>query len=459
MTTTILLITRDRLTRADFRSGRESRLLELTQDFAPPVADFPALVEAALRLSKRRPGRVWLLSTEVWTQTLALASESVAGLSQTELAKALAFEAEPFSGVSGLQSVCQCVELTGRRNERLFWLVLLPSGQLEQVDYVVQAAGGRLAGVGHPGGMPREMSADASPSPAVGPSLRGTSWTRVELWPGAVFCVRGDGGGSPSVRVINADPKPGRWQAEVDRWRAEAPAAAGHRALLATAAVALEEVQADTVTRLEDAHALEPFLTTWSVQLEAREPPVPLLVPPKRPASPAARRATAAVLALVAVAVCVGHYLWSEHMIRDLSVEIARLKQPADELSRIQKELETEQKRRKELQAESDKLAADVGQCRLVRSSLRQRVVTLLTELARGAAEDTIIRKIMASSNGVVVHGTCLDPNGADALFGSLARALEPLGWRVQLPRKQAQELLPDGGPWLFELHIEESQR
>jgi hypothetical protein len=142
MTNTILLITRDRLTRADFRSGREPRRLELTQDFAPPVDDFPSLVEAALRLSKRRPGRVWVLSTEVWTQTLALTSESVAGLGQTELAKALAFEAEPFSGVSGLESVCQCVELTGRRNERMFWLVLLPSGQLEQVDYVVQAAGG-----------------------------------------------------------------------------------------------------------------------------------------------------------------------------------------------------------------------------------------------------------------------------------------------------------------------------
>jgi hypothetical protein len=398
------------------------------------------------------------LSTEVWTQTLALTSESVAGLGQTELAKALAFEAEPFSGVSGLESVCQCVELTGRRNERMFWLVLLPSGQLEQVDYVVQAAGGRLAGVGHPGGLPREMSADAA-STAIGQAARIGSWTRVELWPGAIVCLRGDGAGSPSVRVINADPKPGRWQAEVDRWRAEAPAAARHEALLATAAVALEEVQADTVTRLDDAYALEPFLTAWSVQLEARDPPIPLLQPPKRPASPAARRAVAAVFALLALAICIGHYLWSEHIIRDLTAEIARLKQPADELSRIQKELETQQKRRKELQTESDKLATDVGQCRLVRSSLRQRAVTLLTELARGAAEDTIIRKIIASSNGVVVHGTCLEPNGADALFGSLAGALEPLGWHVQLPRKQAQELLPEGGPWLFELHIEERHR
>ena len=128
------------------------------QDFTPAVDDFPSLVEAALRLSKRRPGRVWVLATEVWTQTLPLAAESVAGLGPAELARALGFEAEPFSGINGLEAASACVELPGKKGQRTFWLAVLPTGQLDQVDYVVRARGGRLAGVGHPGGLPRRMA-------------------------------------------------------------------------------------------------------------------------------------------------------------------------------------------------------------------------------------------------------------------------------------------------------------
>ena len=87
---------------------------------------------------------------------------------------------------------------------------------------------------------------------------------------------------------------------------------------------------------------------------------------------------------------------------------------------------------------------------------LRQRVATLLNVLVSHSSDQMIVRKIAAAGGGLVIHGTCLEPQHVDALFGGLARALEPLGWRVHLPRKQSQELLVGGGPWQFELHIEE---
>jgi hypothetical protein len=181
-----------------------------------------------------------------------------------------------------------------------------------------------------------------------------------------------------------------------------------------------------------------------------------LVQPPKRPASPATRRAAATVLGLTALAMCGLHYLWTEKINRQLAAEIVELKRPAEELDRLKKDLETVEKKRAALQAECDRLAADVDQCRRVRSSLRQRVATLLNVLASHASDELLVRKIAAAGGGVVIHGTCLDPQHADALFGGLARALDPLGWRVHLPRKQAQELLVGGGPWQFELHIEE---
>jgi hypothetical protein len=451
---TILLITRDRLARADFRSGREPQLLELVQDFTPAVDDFPSLVEAALRLSRRRSGRVWVLATEVWTQTLPLAAESVAGLGPAELARALGFEAEPFSGINGLEAASACVELPGKKSQRTFWLAVLPTGQLDQVDYVVRARGGRLAAVGHPGGLPRRMAL-TPPSPG-GRGDGEDSWTRVELWPGAIVCLRDEANGALGLHVVNTDPKPGRWQAEVERWRSGVAEIAHRETLLATAAVAAEELDGPARIRLDDRHDLEAFLSAWARQLDGKDAGVPLVQPPKRPASPAARRAAAAVMGLVALALCIAHYLWTEKVNRGLAAEIVQLKRPVEELNGVKKELETVEEKRAELQGECDKLAADLAQCRQVRSSLRQRVATLLNVLVSHSSDQMIIRKIAATGSGVVVHGTCLDPNCADALFGGLARALEPLGWRVQLPHKQAQELLVGGGPWQFELHIEE---
>ncbi len=452
---TILLITRERVARADFLAGRSPRLLELAHEFTPAVDDFPSLVEAALRLSKRRPGRVWVLATEVWTQTLPLTAEGVTGLGAAELARALSFEAEPFSGINGLEAASACVELPGRERQRTFWLAVVPSGQLDQVDYIVRAAGGRLAGVGHPGGLPQRLALTLT-SPR-GRGEEDASWSRVELWPGAIVCLRGGSGGVPSLHVVNADPKPGRWQAEVERWRSGVGDAAGQESLLATASIAADELDGSAPIQLEEARGLEAFLSAWAEYLERKTGAVPLVQPPKRPASPAARRAVAAILGLFALAVCVTHYLWTEKINRELAAETVRLKKPIEELNRVKKDLESVEKERSDLQKECDKLAADLAQCRQVRSSLRQRVATLLNVLASHSSDQMLIRKIAATGAGVVVHGTCLDPQQADALFGGLARALQPLGWQVQLPRKQSQELLVGGGPWQFELHIEEA--
>ncbi|MCL4207049.1 MAG: hypothetical protein KJ000_31590 [Pirellulaceae bacterium] len=450
---TILLITRDRLVRADFRSGREPRLLELVQEFTPAVDDFPSLVEAALRLSKRRPGRVWVLSTEVWTQTLTLTAQSASGLGPVELAKALAFEAEPFSGISGLEAAGACVELPGDRNQRAYWLVELPSGQLEQVDYVIRAAGGRLAGVGHPAGLTQKLALSALDDSA---ASGGDSWTRVELWPGAIVCLRGESNRVSRLHVVNTEPKAGRWQSEVERWCGGIADATHRESLLATATIASDEVDDQSRFSLDTRSDLEAFLLAWAEQLDGKHLAVPLVPPPKRPASPAVRRAAMAVLGLAALVLCIAHYLWTEKVNGELAAEIVQLKQPVEEFNRLKKDLEAEEKKKSTLQAECDKLAADLAIFQQVRSSLRQRAAKLLTVLAENSSDQMMIRRIEATGSGAVIHGVCLDPQDADALFGGLARSLEPLGWRVQLPRKHGQDLLVGGGPWQFQLHIEE---
>ena len=61
-----------------------------------------------------------------------------------------------------------------------------------------------------------------------------------------------------------------------------------------------------------------------------------------------------------------------------------------------------------------------------------------------------------------MLHGLCLELQSPDALAGGLANdlaeALGPQGWQVQLPSKHSQETLAAGGPWEFEIRIEEPE-
>ena len=70
--TTIVLVTRQDLVRADFASGPNPALLELVVQPRPDLPDLAALVETALVLGPKAARQVWVLSSDLWTQTLAL---------------------------------------------------------------------------------------------------------------------------------------------------------------------------------------------------------------------------------------------------------------------------------------------------------------------------------------------------------------------------------------------------
>ena len=76
---TILLITRERLVRADFTAGRAPVLKELWQRSRPETDDPALLVDTALKLSRKRAKRVFVLSSDLWLQTLHMPADSTRG--------------------------------------------------------------------------------------------------------------------------------------------------------------------------------------------------------------------------------------------------------------------------------------------------------------------------------------------------------------------------------------------
>jgi len=439
---TLVVITRDCLVRADVRAGR---VIGAWQQARPAVEDLPSLVEAALRTGPKRCGRVWVLASDLWTQTLSLPAESVAGLNEPELERALAFEAEPLSGVSAFDARIAYVELPADAHQRRFWLTALAASPLEGIECAVEQAGGRLVAVGHPGGVPRWIGRGGAHRELA---------QRVELWPDAVFCMQWRDRAAIDIRVLNVDPKPERWLAEVQQCFEATPPEAPRELVCATRAVAVEPSDANQVLDLADPGTLEAWLGTWAEAVADKAAKVPLVRPAKRPLSEGKRRALAIGLALGAIAICSVHHLSVEAHKHARQRETLRLLEPKKQLDSLRKQAAELRKRHQALEAEVAGLRERLDRCDLVMAAQRQRFARLLAVLARCAQDGIVVRKIDAAGDTLAIHGVCLRPELANGLAAALDRAIAPLGWQAEPPDKEACELLADGAPWQFVIRI-----
>ena len=445
---TILLITRDLLVRADFKTGAEVRPVGVWQEPRPAVEDLPSLVEAALRLGPKRAGRVWVLSTEVWTQTMDLPAETVAGLGDEELNRSLGFEAEPLSGIGAFDARTTHVELPGEAGARRFWIAQVLTAHLEQIEYLAEQAGGRLAGVAHPGGLPEPISQAGA---------RTGAWHRVELWPDAIVCLSGQTGHPVAVRVINSDPKAGRWRTELEGHRPRQPSGAVREILCGTGSVAASELDANHVTTVDDQVGVEQWLRAWAERLSGRVPGVPLIRAPKRPLSAARRRGLAVVLGLVALAICIGQSMFIQSQRKDLQARIEALAEPKKQFDALVKQAGELEEQRTGLDQEVLTLRGDLERCDQVLRAQQRRFARLLAALAEQGDDGILVQRIDCSGDEVAIRGICLRPELANRLASGIDESVAPLGWQAEPSTKEAQLLLGDGGPWKFEIQLRET--
>ncbi|MCA9264684.1 MAG: hypothetical protein KDA60_12575, partial [Planctomycetales bacterium] len=171
----------------------------------PTGAELPTLIDVALRLGNRRPGRVWVLSDEFWTQKLRVPCDMLLGLSAEDAKRALAFEAENFSGQSAIDSMLDYVSLddTGEANE--YWVIQIPHWLRDQVEEVVRNSNAQLGGMIHPSGLPSPIR----------PEMQGETWYRVEAWGGFLMGVGVDA--SATCRRIMTG-KDARSMTSIERW-------------------------------------------------------------------------------------------------------------------------------------------------------------------------------------------------------------------------------------------------
>ncbi len=421
-TTTLVLVTRSHVVRADHARGAR---LALVRRERPVQGDLADVVESAL--AGARPGkRVWVLSADLWLQTQPL-PPGAANLPPDEVAAALRFEAEALSGLPAIGSVVGFAPAgDGPGGPEV---LLVQGTQAEQAKLAARVGrlGPRLEGVVHPAALPAPLGV-AHPE-------RG--WTRTELWPEAVVLVVGTPAGL-RTQVINESPLRGAWEREAEAWFERVQAPPSRSLLVADEASPRLAVSADSddgaarLVDLEDEAALGGWLDAWAAVLTVARPPVPRLAPPPRPASPLRQVALAVGLGLAAATLCFAHHRAVSSRRQALARERERLESPANELRRLREQVAVAERRLRELEVE--RLAAE-AQLRDHREGVtlqRRRHLALLEALARHHDPALMIERIDEAQGKAELHGLCVDGAAANTLAVNLQRDLAARGWQVQ---------------------------
>jgi hypothetical protein len=160
---TILAVIAGRLARADF-PAKSAAFPQISSAPRLAGARLPETVRTALALDPSRPGtHVLVLSDDLWCQSVTLPAVQTEGLSSAEVAQALAFEIEPFSGLASDASALGFRAALQADGTRRYQVVACSRADLAAVRGLVHRAGSRLAGLSHPEALDDRGAEGASP--------------------------------------------------------------------------------------------------------------------------------------------------------------------------------------------------------------------------------------------------------------------------------------------------------
>lgn len=428
---TLLLITPTRLVRADFEGRRELVLRQIWEARAPAGETMPVLVEAAFMLGAPKRVSVHVLATGLSTQVLQVSSGKVGGLEGEQLFNALSFEAESISGINPFDSALAAVPAGGSGSDRSFWVTQMSQADLGHMQESLLQHKAVLRGVVHPGGVLRPLGHSTS------------GWQRVELWNDLVLSVDGSTPQSPRAHVVGTAPSRGLWRPQVDQWFGTA---LSDRVVM-VADRSLIQFADGPVASLDEEFFFKTWLLEWATELAAERTRVPLIRPTPKPMPDSQRIALAVSLALVAGAICVGHFCFMQHQERVLRNELVEAEKPS-------KEMAEQVARANALQTQLDRSRTEARELRDLREYWKdtlerehRRHATLLHALSKATPPELAIITIDEFSGELHLTGLSLTPD-VPGFATNVAAAVEPFGWRIEPPRRRALNLAADGGPW-----------
>ena len=410
--------------------------LEFTCD---TTNSLPAVLEELIDNTEESLGRkIWLFYSRLNSHILSLPSVQLAGVESDVLEHALQFEYEALTGHTLAQSHLAYHFVSTADEMDNYWINIVAKETLTRLLEISKRVGCRFGGLMHPGGLPTMLGGSESPS-----------WMRIECWPGAKFAINKSPDSGLSMQIIHIDENP-QWEPQLDQWLVEAGDVNQSEILLSGTIEYMGD--ADEIYRLVDNDHLILWLHQWASHLISGSD-IPMLLQKSKVNKEIVYMAASGIGALL---LCSGHFTWNLYQESHYQYEFDRLSQTEKDVAAFRKSLKQSRDKRSALQNQLNVLGGNIDIIPKAITALRKRPSELLLSLSRRSPGDLVIEKIQVNAERLVVSGVSLHPELANQLANAIEEDLYALAWRVHPPTKKDMDLFEEGGPWSFDIELED---
>ena len=438
---TLLYITEDKTFRIDTdRKGimyGEVQVLDISCESSNGL---PTTIDSIISQSPIMGKKVWILYKQLNTYQLTLPAVQVAGVEDDILQQALQFEYEALTG-NTLTNSQLAYHFLGTTDEMSsYWINIIATETLDAIKTKLKKARCTLGDLIHSGGFPGLLSATDD-----------SSWLRVECWSNAVFAIAKTPEQGLSLQIFSAE-KDSDWRQQVEQWMLDIGSADKSEAVMNQDYEYLPDTDESFHLTLDG--ALVFWLGQWAQYLiTEKQPNIPLL---NKKASINMELVYIIGGGVIAAFLCASHALWLIYQTNEYIYQTEQLTKTEKDLKGYRDGINKSRDKLSTLQKQVDTLGGNINVIPSAIKGLQQRPAELLKHLSLASPEDVVIEEVKTVGAQIIVSGVTLEANLSNILAGKIEAPMLKVGWKVTPPTKKQMSLFSNGGPWSFEMIIED---
>ncbi len=384
--------------------------------------------------------KVWILYVRLPMSLLTIPTMQVEGLEDNALLQALQFELDSLTGQPPLQEQQLAHQLLSQKDEmNTYWITQIDKIHLDETHLILKKAGSRLLGLLHPAAMLKSIYHSDS-----------VNWLRFECWSQQLVAIHFDQENGLNLLIVPFADR--NWSNKVDQWANQQGFVENSETLLNNKIEVLPETAA--TLHLNDADAVSNWLTLWANVLNQKDPPnIPILTFQSNVNTDLLLMASGGAGALVIVLLHVG---WNFYQIHQDTNEIDRLSKIETSVNAARKNITDTTTKIETLKARIEKLQKNTDILPDLIQGIQNRPANLLAALSKGRTQKLLVETIDLDKEDLKISGLSLDSTSVNDLSNFLEQELKTSGWAVETPTKKNLELFNDGGPWEFEIKIQD---
>ncbi|PHQ34492.1 PilN domain-containing protein [Rhodopirellula bahusiensis] len=155
---TVVLVSDSFIARVDISAGPVGDVVWSKRTERPEDFSLGESIELAYDDGPRTKGRVWILTDEVWSGEVTLASKIAKAIPTGQLEQTLALQAEEHSGSSPFNSRLGHVAMRRSGADSTWWVTQAEQDQLDEVTAAIPAWAGKLTGLASMNMAPDEIT-------------------------------------------------------------------------------------------------------------------------------------------------------------------------------------------------------------------------------------------------------------------------------------------------------------